>query len=434
MKKNDEARILAQSAVEGAGKRATRIAAGAAVLVFGVVAAFGTVQDAPEPVTPHPVVETLAPPIRVEEGRGQGFWHEERFQRGDTFAAILDRLGVQDADADRLLKSQLGSLRLLRPGTTVQAITNEAGELASLWFINGRDRLVTLDRAGDEFKSAEQPADLRLQVVMKSGEIRSSLFAATDAAGLSDQIAVQLADIFSGDIDFHRDLRRGDRFVVVFEMLTHFGRAVKSGRVLAAEFVNEKKTYRAVWFAGTDGKGGYYTPEGKNLRKAFLRSPLEFSRITSGFGMRLHPLFRKWRAHTGVDYGAPAGTRVKATADAVVEFVGRQGGYGNVVVLRHHGGYSTLYAHLSRFAAGIRRGMRVAQGEAIGFVGMTGWATGPHLHYEFRANNRTRNPLTIAFAAAQPISADRMAAFRAVTAPLAADLDLLRGTNLALLE
>jgi len=217
-------------------------------------------------------------------------------------------------------------------------------------------------------------------------------------------------------------------------MYTHFGRPVKSGRVLGAEFVNQKKTYRAVWFADADGKGGYYTPEGKNLRKAFLRSPLEFSRITSGFGMRLHPLFHNWRAHTGVDYAAPTGTRVKATADATVEFFGRKGGYGNVVLLRHRGGYSTLYGHLSRFAAGLHRGERIAQGEVIGFVGQTGWATGPHLHYEFRVNNHYRNPLTMAFPAAQPISADRMAAFRAVTAPLAADLDLLRGTNLALLE
>jgi murein DD-endopeptidase MepM/ murein hydrolase activator NlpD len=221
---------------------------------------------------------------------------------------------------------------------------------------------------------------------------------------------------------------------VVYEMFNHLGRPVKSGRVLAAEFVNQKKSYRAVWFQDADGQGGYYTPEGKNLRKAFLRSPLEFSRVTSGFAMRFHPILQRWRAHKGIDYGAPAGTRVKATGDGVVEFVGRQGGYGNVIVLRHGGGVMTTYGHLRAFATGIRKGARVGQGDVIGFVGQTGLATGPHLHYEFQVNNQHRNPLTIAFPAAQPVAPERMAAFRAAAQPLAARLDLLATTNLALLE
>ena len=209
---------------------------------------------------------------------------------------------------------------------------------------------------------------------------------------------------------------------------------MKSGRVLAAEFINQKKSYRAVWFQDKEGHGGYYTPEGKNLRKAFLRSPLEFSRITSGFAMRLHPILQKWRAHRGIDYGAPTGTRVKATSDGVVAFAGRQGGYGNMVVLRHGGGVTTVYGHLSRFANGIRKGTRVGQGEVVGFVGQTGLATGPHLHYEFRVNNQYRNPLTVAFPAARPVAPERIAAFRLVAEPLAARLDLLASTNLALLE
>ncbi len=220
----------------------------------------------------------------------------------------------------------------------------------------------------------------------------------------------------------------------MYEVFHHNGRPLQAGRVLAAEFVNDRKSYRAVWFADETGKGGYYAADGKNLRKAFLRSPLEFSRITSGFKMRFHPILQEWRAHQGVDYGAPPGTRVKATADGTVELAGSQNGYGNVVVLRHGGGVTTLYGHLRGFASGIKRGARVAQGDVIGYVGATGWATGPHLHYEFRVNNQHRNPLTIAMPAAEPVAPQRMAAFRAAADPLAAQLELLAGANVAALD
>jgi len=316
----------------------------------------------------------------------------------------------------------------------VQARTAEDNTLLALRYFTDKGRLVNFDKLGAEFKAIEQQLSLSPQQQRKSGEIRSSLFAATDAAGLSDNIATQLADTFAGDIDFHRDLRRGDKFTVIYEMLYHEGRAIKSGRLLAAEFINQGRSYRAVWFQDAQGKGGYYTPEGKNIRKAFLRSPLEFSRISSGFAMRFHPILQQWRAHKGVDYAAPAGTYVKATADGTVEFAGRQGGYGNVIVVNHQSGFSTTYAHLSRFAGGLRKGARVNQGDVIGHVGQTGWATGPHLHYEFRVNNEVRNPLTVALPAALPIPPQQLAAFGSVSAPLAAELNLLRNSNLALLE
>jgi murein DD-endopeptidase MepM/ murein hydrolase activator NlpD len=201
----------------------------------------------------------------------------------------------------------------------------------------------------------------------------------------------------------------------------------RAGRLLAAEFVNQGKTYRAVHFGS-----GYYAPDGKNLRKAFLRSPLEFSRVSSGFGMRKHPIAREWRAHKGIDYAAPTGTRVRAVGDAVVDYAGPRGGYGNVVILRHHGGYSTVYAHLSRIA--VRRGARVGQNDTIGFVGMTGWATGPHLHYEFRVGGEARNPFSIAMPAALPVPPQDLPAFRAYAEPLVARLELLANSNLALLE
>jgi murein DD-endopeptidase MepM/ murein hydrolase activator NlpD len=269
---------------------------------------------------------------------------------------------------------------------------------------------------------------------MKAGEIETSLFAATDGAGIPDSVAIQLADIFGGELDFQRDLRRGDRFTVLYETLYYGGRAVRSARVLAAEFSNRKQTFRAVWFQDASGQGGYYTPEGENLRKVFLRSPLEFSRVTSRFGLRRHPILQQWRAHQGVDYGAPPGTKVKATGEGVVAFAGRKGGYGNLVVLRHYGGYSTYYAHLRDFARGLKQGKRVLQGETVGYVGQTGWATGPHLHYEFRVHEQNRNPLTMVFPSAQPLLQIEFPAFKRASEPLLARMDLLKGGDLAMLE
>lgn len=405
---------------------------------FGMVAAFGTAPDTVYSFVPtRTVVENLnLAPAAQPTDAGQVFWREERFGRGDTISDLLARLGVNDAEARAFLQQvkRGGALRLLRPGATVQARTADDGTLLALRYITDRSRLIGFDKQGTEFNAVEQQLALTPQQRMRSGEIRSSLFAAADAAGVSDSVAIQIADIFSGEIDFHRDLRRGDRFSVIYEMLYHEGHAIKSGRVLAAEFVNQGRSYRAIWFQDAAGKGGYYTPEGKNLRKAFLRSPLEFSRISSGFSMRFHPILKKWRAHKGIDYAAPTGTKVKATADGKVEFVGTQNGYGKVVMLRHQGGISTYYAHLNSFASGLHRGSRVDQGDVIGHVGQTGWATGPHLHYEFRVGDKVRNPLTIALPAALPVPAQQRAAFKQAAEPLAARLDLLGTANLALLE
>jgi murein DD-endopeptidase MepM/ murein hydrolase activator NlpD len=423
---------------EPVARRRAVILAGAVSLLAGV-AAFGTVSPVPEPVLARAtVVEPLSPSLADPvSATVQVYAHEERFERGDTFATLLARLGVDGADAVQLVKQhgKAKPFRLLRPGMTVQAQTADYGALLALRFVAGRDTVLGFEREGDGFRVLEAPAQLARQVVLKSGEIRSSLFAAADDVGLPDPVTMQLADIFSGDVDFHRDLRKGDRFAVIYEAFHHNGRPLKSGRVLAAEFVNAKRTLRAVWFDDAEGgRGGYYAPDGKNLRKAFLRSPLEFSRVTSGFAMRFHPILQQWRAHNGVDYGAPAGTRVRATADGVVDFAGVEGGYGKVVILRHHGGITTVYAHLSGFAGELRRGVRVAQGDTIGFVGATGWATGPHLHYEFRVNNQHRNPLTVAMPAAEAVPAERMGAFAAAARPLAAQLELLADVRLAALE
>jgi len=379
---------------------------------------------APQSVVLEPEAEILATPER--------FVVEERLQSGEPLAALLGRLGVAEDDIGKLLR--LKELRRLRPGSTVTAEIGAEGQVLRLYFLAGRDSLGMVRRAEESFRVAEERAALETRVIMKSGVIRSSLFAATDTIQVPDAVAMQLADIFGGDIDFHRGLRKGDRFSVVYEVQTFHGQFVRTGRVLAAEFQNQDRTHRAVWYAAADGKGGYYGADGKNLRKAFLRSPLEFSRVTSGFGMRHHPFLQTWRAHNGVDYAAPAGTRVRAVGDGIVEFVGRQGGYGNVIMIRHQVNVVTVYAHLLGFVRGLRKGQHVAQGETIGAVGQTGWATGPHLHYEFRVAGEARNPLAVVLPAALPVAASEMGVFRAQTEPLAARLDLLGQGDLALLE
>lgn len=412
------------------------------VSLFSMVAALGTVNDAPlESITSHQVVEQLALPALVTVAENnESFLREEKVQRGDTVMELLQRLGIDDPAAAGFLKGSASTqvlFRQLSPGKNLTARTGPQGELQTLVFpLNGgKDQALVVERKGDGFSASEQALPLETQIVMKSAEIRYSLFGASDAAGIPDSVATQLADIFGGDIDFHRDLRKGDRFAVIYESINYLGRPVRSGRILAAEFVNDGKSYRAAWFAdpaGGENSSGYYTADGKNIRKSFLRSPLEFSRITSGFSSaRFHPVLQKWRAHKGTDYGAPVGTRVKATGNGVVEYVGVQGGYGKVVVLRHQNRFTTLYGHLSGYAPGLRKGNRVSQGDVIGFVGATGLASGPHLHYEFRVNDVHQNPLAMALPSAPPLMPQQLALFRSRTEVHLARLELIRGFNLA---
>lgn len=411
-----------------------------AVFVFalsGVVAAFATIAPSPEDAVlpgqallrePYPIdlqTALLAPP--------EAFVREARLERGESLDALYARLGIGAVDGKRL--TSFYAMHRLQIGTLVRAEVEPNGRFRNLAFLDGRGKVVRFTHSGEDIDVSLDDVQYDVVAVARAGIIDSSLFAAADAADMPDSIAIQMADVFGGDIDFLRDLRKGDHFSVVYEVLYRDGLPVRTGRVLAAEFVNKGKAFRAVFFATSDsGQGGYYAPDGKSMRKAFLRSPLEFSRISSRFGVRRHPLFNNWRAHTGVDYAAPTGTRIRATGDGVVEFAGRKGGYGNAVILRHGGQNSTLYGHLNHFARGIRGGVRVAQGETIGFVGQTGWATGPHVHYEFRVGGVPRNPLTIALPAARPVPESQIGAFREQTAGFIAHLDLLSSTNLALLQ
>jgi murein DD-endopeptidase MepM/ murein hydrolase activator NlpD len=392
--------------------------------MFSMVTAFGlpTPSANDSQLRQQIVLEHLAlhldKPIFAEE---YNFLREERIQKGDTVSNLLHRLDVIDDAALNFIRQHPAAqviFKQLAPGKLVSAKISSNGELRSLHFpLNNKDTYLVVEKHNTTFHIAERLLETQVHTEMHSGEIRTSLFGATDAAGIPDGIATQLAEIFSGDIDFYRDLRKGDRFSLIYEMHSSQGQNVKSGRILAAEFINNGQSFRAVLFPPpgitSNAPGGYYTPEGKNLRKAFLRSPLEFSRVTSGFSnARLHPILNQWRAHRGVDYGAPTGTRVRATADGVVEFSGRQGGYGNLVVLRHNGRYSTAYGHLNAFAPGVRSGARVKQGDTIGYVGATGWATGPHLHYEFRINGEQVNPLAAVLPPAPSLDNTQLSHFR----------------------
>jgi murein DD-endopeptidase MepM/ murein hydrolase activator NlpD len=411
----------------GTAGRLGQIAA-IALLCACAVMAFATI--APLPGSVDAAAKTaVVEPLEIRPNAApapKSYFREDLFQRGDTLGALLERLGIDSQHVPQLAKLRV--LRDLRPGTVVSAEVGAEGEPLVLSYLSGRDTLVRIvTEANNYYRVTDDRAQLYTRVAMKSGVVQSSLFAAADEAGIPEGVAMQLGEVFGGDIDFHRDLRKGDSFNVVYELHYLGGRPVRAGRVLAAEFTNGKRTFRAVQFGN-----GYYTPEGKNMRKAFLRSPLEFSRVSSGFGMRRHPIAQAWLQHKGVDYAAPTGTRVRAVGDGVVEFAGTKGGYGKVVILRHHGQYNTIYAHLSRVT--VRAGARIAQNDTIGAVGQTGWATGPHLHYEFRVAGEARNPLTLAMPAALPVAPQDLPKFRDHTAPLAARLDLIANRTLAQLE
>lgn len=327
----------------------------------------------------------------------------------DTADSLLRRLGVVDAEASQFLRTHPVARRLIegRPGKMVTVRADESGALEELVarYAAPEARIagthftrLTVRREADGWKAEVDTVPLAAQVRLASGTIESSLFAATDAARIPDGVATQLADVFGGEIDFHRELRRGDRFSVVYEALTADGEPITwsqgTGRVLAAEFVNKGRTHGAMWFVNAEGRGAYYGLDGRSKTGAFLASPLAFSRITSGFAARMHPLLKQWRQHRGVDYSAPTGTEVRSVGDGIVTFAGWQNGYGNVVEVEHRGGRSTLYAHLSRID--VKKGERIAQGSPIGAVGATGWATGPHLHFEFKVAGANRNPAELA--------------------------------------
>jgi murein DD-endopeptidase MepM/ murein hydrolase activator NlpD len=421
----------------GSSRKTRVLSASALFLAACAFGAAGVAPMAPDAadlpvtsITRELPVTTLADQIAQLEQQEHRFFREERVRPGDTLATLLQRLGVDDEEAAKFIKSDRIAHQVfqLKAGRKIQAQTDEDGELHFLSATTNDNvgnsdsaiKNVVIRRDGERLVATETLGNLEKRVDMHSGEIRSSLFAATDAAGIPDNIAMQIVDMFSTNIDFASDLRRGDRFNVVYETYWQNGEMVRAGRVLAGQFINGGTTYQSVWFDDPSSKegGGYYTFDGKSLKKAFLKSPLEFSRISSGFSMRMHPLSGQWRSHKGVDFAAPTGTPIRASGDGEVDFVGVQGGYGNIVILKHWNNYSTAYAHMSRFANGLKKGDKVNQGQVIGYVGTSGWSTGPHLHYEFRVGNEPRDPMSIDVPNAQPLAGAELQRFKSVASEM----------------
>lgn len=370
-------------------------------------------------------------------------FRSEATRAADTPEALLKRLGLADPAAAAFLRKNATTRQALFgriSGRTVTAEANERQELQQLrstWLENEDDtsfqRLV-VERTGSDFSVRIETAPLVASQRMAGGVIRSTLYAATDDARLPDSVTKQLTDIFESNVDFHRGLRKGDRFSVVYETLSADGEPLRAGRILSAEVVNRGKAHQAVWFQeDAAAKGAYYSFDGQSLRKSYLAAPLETSRITSGFGVRNHPVYGYSREHTGVDYAAPTGTPVRTIGDGVVEFAGVQSGYGNVITIRHRNQKdTTLYAHLSRI--GVKVGDAVTQGETIGAVGTTGVSTGPHLHFEFRIDNDPQDPTEVLADQREvvPVTASAKPAFTKLTAgmktQLAAAIDLSRSS------
>jgi murein DD-endopeptidase MepM/ murein hydrolase activator NlpD len=410
-----------------------RVTASLAVLLLGTgVTAFGVAPLAPDAADLP--VRQLVESVEALPTQGQtdslsdfrfSLFRTETTRSTDTADALLKRLNISDPAAAAFLRSDANARLILagRPGKTVTAEASDSQQLLKLSMRWPTDdaavfKRLTIERQGSGFTARVDDAPYNRSAHLASGTIQSSLFAATDEARIPDAVAVQLTEIFASDIDFRQSLRKGDRFNVVYETLEADGEALRTGRVLSAEFVNAGKTYQAMWFqppgkdaSGAPNKGGYYTLDGQSLRRAYLGSPLQFSRISSGFSMRFHPILQKWRAHLGTDFAAPTGTPAHAVGDGVVTFAGVQNGYGNVVFIKHRNADETVYAHLSKIL--VRQGQRVSQNDTIGLVGSTGWATGPHLHLEFRVNGKQQDPMTMARQSeTMPVPAAAQAYFR----------------------
>ena len=393
-----------------------RVAASLAALLLGTgVTAFGVVPLAPDaadlPVRQVlEVVQTLPMQSQLDALADHRFklFRTDSTRSNDTFDTLLKRLNVNDSAAAAFMRKDANARLALvgRAGKTVHVEADDEQALSKFTTRWATDddavfKRLIVERTGNSFTSRIESAPYIANARLASGSIQSSLFAATDEARIPDAVATQMAEMFSSEIDFRRTLRKGDRFNVVYEALEADGEPLRTGRVLSAEFVNSGEKHQAMWFQpsgqdtlGFTHKGGYYTLDGKSLRRGYLSSPLEFSRVTSGFSMRFHPISQKWRAHLGTDFAAPTGTPARTVGDGVVSFAGVQGGYGNVVIITHRSGHETVYAHLSKI--NVRVGEKVSQSQTIGLVGSTGWSTGPHLHFEFRVDGVHQDPMTIA--------------------------------------
>lgn len=399
------------------------------------------------PLPPH--VETSSPlspvadnlPARTVDDRGD--WQSFVVKPGFNFAIISSRAGVNASEVHTLM--QLGkpveALKTLYPNDIIRMKILPDGRLAGLEYEVDKTRRLVVTRTDEtqdgnalfNAKFVEKPVEVRTKHA--TGVINDSLFLAARSAGLSDRKAIELAGIFAWDIDFTHDVRKGDHFTVIYEEQYQAGEKIEEGPIVAAEFVNQNQTYRAIRYTDPQGNSDYYAPDGSRLRKSFSRNPIKpgLYRISSRFNLkRQHPILHKIRAHKGVDFAASIGTPVRATGDGKIVHRGRKGGYGNAIIIQHGQRYSTLYGHMSKFASNIRLGQKVRQGQVIGYVGQSGLATGPHLHYEFRIDGVHRNPLTVKYPSGEPVPEQYKQDFLAKIESPVAQLDTLGRLVLAL--
>lgn len=423
--------------------------AGSTMTAFGVAPLTAAQLNTPPKISQ--ITEALPLPALAEHAgqldeQALSLYRSDVSRASDTIDTLLNRLGVNDPQAAEFLRKDPSAQALLqgRSGKMIKAVTRQ-GRLMELVArspaqqteqLDSHFTRLTISRADEQapLSARAEQALLQATAQLATGTISSSLYAAADESNVPDSITNQIAEIFSSDIDFRRELRKGDAFSVLYEAHTADGEPItwggSAGRVLAARFINKDKVHNAIWHQEAGRKGAYFDLTGVSKTRSFLASPLAFSRVTSGFSNRFHPILQQWRAHLGVDYGAPTGTTVRSVGDGKVSFAGKQNGYGNVIQLQHSGNRMTVYAHLSRI--NVRVGQTVEQGQLIGAVGATGWATGPHLHFEFKVNGRQVDPIAIARASeSTQLSPDALAQFKQKVVSIAQRLDTAQQQSLA---
>ncbi|MCE5232871.1 MAG: peptidoglycan DD-metalloendopeptidase family protein [Mizugakiibacter sp.] len=403
------------------------------LLTLVVIPAWASAMRHDAPAPEHTLLALKLPPLPAAARQAAAVpedWRTVRVQPGQTLADIFHGLGLGPGDLQRVLDAgQDGqALRRIHPGDEFAFLQDGSGALKGLRFDRDEATRVTLRLDANRISESVQARAVERREHLAHGSIDSSLFDAGSQAGMSDAMILQLAKVFGYDIDFAQDLRPGDSFTVIYNDVYRDGEYLHEGDIVAAEFVNQGRRYTAYRFQTAGGDVGYYSEDGRPLRKSFLRTPVDFTRISSRFtAARMHPILGRMRAHKGVDYAAPTGTPIYAAGDGVIRYRGWENGYGNFVVIQHNSTISTAYGHMSRFAGGERIGGRVHQGQIIGYVGMTGLATGPHLHYEFRVNGAQRDPLTVTLPKPEPLPVAQLAQFRRQNAPLLARMKAIDG-------
>lgn len=353
-------------------------------------------------------------------------WAEYKIENGDNLSGLFKQAGFNDGLMLKVIhgEGEADKVQRLYVGETISFATDQDGELVEIELQRTRTESLRIHREEDRFVGEINHREPEIRTTYAEAEIDSSLFGAGQNAGLTDKLTMELANIFGWDVDFVMDIRKGDRFSVVYEELYLDGEKIDNGRILAAEFYTQGRELAAVLYTNGEGRSEYFTPEGQSMRKAFLRTPVDFARISSSFNLqRRHPVLNKIRAHKGTDYAAQPGTPIKAAGDGKVIHVGRKGGYGNTVIVQHGQEITTLYAHMRGYAKNMRSGTRVKQGQVIGYVGSSGLATGPHLHYEFRVNGQHRDPVKVKFPNAEPVPQQEMVNFKRVTENSLAQLE-----------